>query len=119
MPDWSSQEAPGGMTPKAYIAMLDALKGSIYFGIILSLSVNTTTIGSYVFAHCTSLALKELPPNVETIGYFAFRDCTSLALKELPPNLTSITFGAFAGCDQLLGSNFAKAVRALSPNAFG
>jgi len=60
-----------------------------------------TSIGSYAFYECTSLASITIPSSVTSIGEVTFYYCTSLASITIPSSVTSIGFGAFYDCDKL------------------
>jgi hypothetical protein len=61
-----------------------------------------TSIGTYAFYGCTSLALTSLPDSVTSIATSAFEGCTSLALTSLPENLKTLQQKAFYGCTALI-----------------
>jgi len=117
MPDWSAPYSPGGMTPKAYYVMICGLNDK-HRSALLELSLETTTIGRYAFADCTSLALTELPPNITTIEEEAFSGCTSLVLTKLPPNLTDIGTRAFEYCTSLALTHLPPNLTVIGDNAF-
>lgn len=58
-----------------------------------------TSIGSYAFSDCTSMASADLPEGLETIGANAFESCGDLQTVDLPEGLESIGDYAFNECD--------------------
>lgn len=69
---------------------------------LIELPSGITSIGDDTFYGCTSLALTELPSGITSIGSYAFRNCTSLALTELPSGITRIGDYAFYGISSIL-----------------
>ena len=63
---------------------------------------SVTSIGTYAFQNCSSLALTSLPSGITNIGSYAFYKCTSLAsIKFLGiPNTISST--VFIECTNLI-----------------
>ncbi|MDR0313843.1 MAG: leucine-rich repeat domain-containing protein, partial [Treponema sp.] len=73
-----------------------------YFAALESFSgIGLTTISSFAFQKCATLALTSLPAGLNSIGSYAFQDCANLALTELPTKITSIALQAFRGCTNL------------------
>ena len=81
-------------------------------------SEGVTSISSYAFYGCTSLALTSLPEGVTSIGSYAFRGCTSLALTSLPEGVTSISTSAFYGCTSLTLMSLPEGVTSIGISAF-
>jgi hypothetical protein len=63
---------------------------------------SVTTIGTFAFYGCASLASVTIPAGVTSIGSGAFQGCTSLASITIPAGVTSINY-AFAECINLTG----------------
>ena len=57
-----------------------------------------TSIGSYAFQYCYSLASITIPDGVTSIGVYAFNYCYSLASITIPDGVTSIGNRAFCYC---------------------
>ncbi len=62
---------------------------------------SVTSIGSYAFYYCTSLASVEIPNSVTSIGANAFSYCDSLESVTIPDSVKSIGDSAFCGCTGL------------------
>ena len=61
-----------------------------------------TSIGSYAFSGCRSLASVVIPSSVTSIWYSAFSGCSSLASVVIPSSVTSIEKSAFSDCSSFL-----------------
>ena len=83
-----------------------------------TLPAGITSIGTYAFYGCTSLALSTLPAGITIIGAYAFYGCTSLALSTLPAGITSIGGYAFNGCISLALSTLPAGITSIGTNAF-
>ena len=59
---------------------------------------SVTSIGSYAFYNCYSLASITIPNSVTSIGSSAFVGCSSLASITIPNSVTSINNGTFQNC---------------------
>ena len=57
-----------------------------------------TSISSYAFSGCFSLASITIPERVTSIYSYAFRNCYSLASITIPESVTSISNSAFQSC---------------------
>ena len=60
-----------------------------------------TSIGSYAFNNCYSLASITIPDGVTSIGTYTFNGCYSLASITIPDGVTSIEMYTFSGCYSL------------------
>ncbi len=76
-----------------------------------------TSIGTYAFYGCTSLASITLPDSITSIGTYAFFGCTSLASITLPDSITSIGIQAFQGCTSLTSINIPSGVTSLGTSS--
>ena len=74
--------------------------GRVYCNMLQEVYVgkNVTTIGSYVFQNCYSLASVTIPDGVTSIGSYAFYNCYSLASVTTPDGVTSINNNVFYNC---------------------
>jgi len=81
---------------------------------------SVTSIGSYAFSYCTSLASIDIPDSVTSIGKYAFFDCTSLASVTFGENslLTSIGSSAFRYCTSLASIDIPDSVTSIGEDAF-
>ena len=64
---------------------------------------SVTSIDSYAFYGCSSLAEITIPDSVTSIGWGAFYGCSSLTEITIPASVTSIGSSAFFGCSNLTG----------------
>ncbi|WP_400233890.1 leucine-rich repeat domain-containing protein [Methanomethylophilus alvi] len=77
-----------------------------------------TSIGSYTFYECSSLASVVIPDSVTSIGNYAFYRCTSLASVTIPDSVTSIDSSAFSGCSSLASITIPDSVTSIGNEAF-
>ena len=84
----------------------------------LHLPKNLTKIGTFAFASCATLALKNLPENVSSLGIRTFGNCTNLALESLPEGLTSIPERCFYACTNLPLTSLPSALKSIGTYAF-
>lgn len=77
-----------------------------------------TSIGTYAFRGCTSLAEITIPDSVTDIGTYAFHSCTSLTEITIPKGVTSISRGAFYGCNRLKNVTIPASVSIIGDYAF-
>lgn len=71
-----------------------------YFNYLQDISYekSVTSIGTYAFHNCTSLALKTLPNSISSIASYAFVNCKKIALTHIPSGITQIENGIFQNC---------------------
>ena len=74
--------------------------GTVYLNMLQDVSIgkNVTSIGSYAFTSCFSLARVTIPDGVTSIGSYAFFSCFSLARVTIPDGVTSIGDNTFSNC---------------------
>ena len=77
-----------------------------------------TSIGSYAFSGCSSLASVTIPDGVISIGRDVFYKCTSLASITIPDGVTSIGSSAFRGCTSLVSVTIPDSVTSIGGYAF-
>lgn len=77
-----------------------------------------TSIGSYVFYNCYSLASITIPSSVTSFGEYAFENCSSLASINIPSSVTSIGINGFRGCKSLASITIPNSVTKFSNSAF-
>lgn len=79
---------------------------------------DVTDIGRYAFYGCTLLKNVDLPDSVQTIGKSAFTSCSSLERIVIPPQVTTIEDETFSFCSGLTQVVFNDAVTAIGNQAF-
>ncbi len=89
---------------KNYYAKNGTLGNSMFYecGLtIIKLPNSVTSIGSYAFSYCSSLASVTIGNSVARIGDSAFFKCSSLTSVTIPNSVTSIGDYAFSYCPSL------------------
>ena len=76
-----------------------------------------TSIGSYSFYYCPSLASITIPEGVTSIGNDALHNCYSLASITIPESVTSIGDSAFQGCPSLASITIPEGVTSIGSYA--
>ena len=84
-----------------------------------TLPSDLTSIGSYAFSNCTSLALTSLPAGVTSIGSYAFFNCTSLTSITFEGTPKTISSDAFRSCYNLTTINVPWAEGAVANAPWG
>ncbi len=79
---------------------------------------SVTSIGSYAFYGCSSLADVTIPDSVTDIGWSAFYGCSSLTSITIPDSVTIISDGAFAYCSNLTSITIPDCVTSIGNHAF-
>ncbi len=82
------------------------------------LGSSVTSIGSYAFQYCSSLAQITLPSGVTSIGTYAFQNCYNLAQITLPSGITSIGNYTFYNCRNLAQITIPSGVTSIEADAF-
>ena len=114
-----------GANSSSYCVMgANGANSKVYCNMLQDVSIgkNATSINSYAFNPCYSLASITIPDGVTSIGGYAFQNCYSLASISIPDGVTSIGAYAFNSCNGMRYYDFSActAVPALSnTNAFG
>jgi len=79
---------------------------------------SVTSIGSYAFQDCTSLASITIPNSVTSIGEYAFKNCTSLTSITIPNSVTSIGNAVFWACTSLATATIGNSLTSIASYAF-
>ncbi len=79
----------------------------------LRVESGVTSIGSYAFGDCSSLASVSLADSVLEIGKSAFRGCTGLTDAAIPEGVRTLGCGAFEGCTSLTSIHIPASVTAI------
>ena len=79
---------------------------------------SVTSIGSYAFHGCSSLAEITIPDSVTSIGWGAFYGCSSLTEVTIGAGVTSIGEEAFYNCSNLMSITIGEGVTSIGRSAF-
>ncbi len=77
-----------------------------------------TSIGDWVFSHCSSLTSITIPDSVTSIGEWAFAGCSNLTSVTIPDSVTSIDSSAFYQCSSLTSITIGDSVTSIGGGAF-
>ena len=84
----------------------------------VTIAGTVTSIGNYAFSGCTSLTSVTIPNSVTSIGVYAFSDCTSLTSVTIPNSVTSIGVYAFSDCTSLTSVTIPNSVTSIGSYVF-
>ena len=79
---------------------------------------NVTSIGSWAFSSCISLASMTIGNSVTSIEDHAFESCSGLTSVTIPNSVTSIGGEAFSGCSSLTSVTIPNSVTSIGNSAF-
>ena len=79
---------------------------------------SVTSIGNYAFSGCSGLTSITIPNSVTSIGLAAFWDCIGLTSVTIPNSVTSIGGSAFSGCSGLTSITIGNSVTSIGDYAF-
>lgn len=68
----------------------------------VELGSGITSLASYAFSHCYSLASVTIPSGISSIGSYAFQYCESLVFVSVPSGVTRIDTYTFYSCESLV-----------------
>ena len=96
-------------------------KGRVYCNMLQDVSIgkNVTSIGTYAFSNCFSLASITIPDGVTSIGTYVFGNCYSLVSITIPDGITSIGGNAFSNCFSLASITIPDGVTSIGTYVFG
>ena len=110
-----------GHTSSSYCVMGSVGENStVYRNLLQSVYVGAgaTSIGTYAFYNCCSLASVTIPNSVTSIGTYAFSGCNSLASVTIPNSVTGIGTYAFYNCNSLASVTIPNSVTNIGESAF-
>ena len=82
------------------------------------LGTGITSIGTYAFYYCTSLASISIPSGVTNLGGFSFAYCYSLYSISIPSGVTIIDSSSFRECSSLASISIPSGVTSIGTYAF-
>ena len=84
----------------------------------VTIAEGVTSVGSYAFYNCSSMATVSIPDGVTSIGGSAFYGCSNLANVTIPDGLTTIGGSAFQNCAALTAITLPASVTSIGSSAF-
>jgi len=84
----------------------------------ITIPTSVTSIGDSAFFRCRALTSISIPDAVSTIGYSTFWECLSLESIVIPNSVTSIEQGAFVRCSSLRWVTIPNSVTTIDNIAF-
>ena len=84
----------------------------------ITIPTGVTSIASYAFSYCYSLASITIPTGVTSIASFAFSNCYSLASITIPTGVTSIGSSVLQSCSSLASITIPTGVTSIAGYAF-
>ena len=84
----------------------------------VTIAGTVTSIGNYAFSGCTNLTSVTIPNSVTSIGSYVFSGCTSLTSVTIPNSVTSIGDYAFSDCTSLTSVTIPNSVKSIGDYAF-
>ena len=84
----------------------------------LMIPYGVTSIGSYAYFNCASLASVTIPDSVTSIGSSAFCGCKGLTSIMIPDSVTSVGLNAFMGCSSITSVVIPDSVTSIGSSAF-
>ena len=84
----------------------------------VTIAEGVTSVGSYAFYNCSSMATVSIPAGVTSIGSSAFQNCAALTAITLPASVTTIGGSAFYGCSNLANVTIPDGVTTIGSSAF-
>ena len=83
-----------------------------------TIAEGVTSVGSYAFYNCSSMATVSIPAGVTSIGGSAFYGCSNLTNVTIPDGVTSIGSSAFQNCAALTAITLPASVTSVGSSAF-
>jgi hypothetical protein len=108
-----------GTISEAYIPDFTEEDSPLYGCQAQTVDINyVSSVGSYVFSHCTALQNVTVPSELTSIGNYAFNECTALESVTMHEYIETIGEGAFYGCSSLLEFSIPDSAPLTEINAF-
>ena len=84
----------------------------------VSISIETTNIGSYAFYYFSSLKTINIPENIKSIGSYSFSGCSNLISISSPNNVEKIGSSTFSYCTKLTNIQFSSSLTSVGHGLF-